>query len=111
MTYQRNIRESEAFVERCFAPRSSRDDDLRATLQNGFDQGLPERIQQAQVAARQDDEAEHDGRALRDLAAVRPLHAAQLVDAVAEEGDEAGAALARASAAAGCGGLLGDDRV
>src|SRR5688572_18087478 len=96
MTYQRNMKFP-------FALRSPRDGDLRATLQNGFDQGLPKGVQQAEIAAREDDEPEHDGRALSHLPAVRPLHAAQLVDAVPEERDNTSAALARTG-----GALLGD---
>ena len=52
---------------------------------------LPERVEQAEVAARDHDEAEDDGGRLADLAAVGPLDAAQLVDAVAQEGDDAAA--------------------
>ena len=55
---------------------------------------LPELVEQAEVAARDHDEAQHDGRGLADLAAVGPLDAAQLVDAVAEEGEEAPAGAA-----------------
>src|SRR5829696_1431201 len=59
------------------------------TLENGFDQGLPDLVEQAEVAAGDDHEAEHDGGGLTDLAPVGPLHAPQLVDAVAEEGEQA----------------------
>src|SRR5215207_4364368 len=59
------------------------------TLENGFDQGLPDLVEQTEVAAGDDHEAEHDGGGLADLAAVRPLHAPQLVDAVAEEREQA----------------------
>ena len=45
--------------------------------------GFQMRVEQAQVAAGDDDEAEDDGGGLADLAAVGPLDAAQLVDAVA----------------------------
>src|ERR671913_1516429 len=60
-------------------------------LENGFDERLPDLVEKTQVAAGDDHEAEHDGRGLADLAAVGPLHAAQLVDAVAEEGEQAAA--------------------
>ena len=45
--------------------------------------GFQMRVEQAEVAAGDDHEAEHDGGALADLTAVRPLDAAQLVDDVA----------------------------
>ena len=50
-------------------------------LEDGVDDGLPDGVHEAEVAAGEDDEAEHDGRGLEDVAAIRPLHAAQLVDA------------------------------
>src|SRR2546430_2324567 len=73
----------------------------RGFLEDGLDLGLPDGGAQSEVAAGEDDEAEHDRGALADLAAVWPLDATELVDAVAEEGDEAPAALARALARAG----------
>src|SRR3954468_16462016 len=66
MTYQRNIDLSE----------------------DGVDERLPDRVQQAEIAAGDQYEHEHDERALTDLAPVWPLHTTQLVDDVAEEGDE-----------------------
>jgi hypothetical protein len=71
---------------------------LKALLEDGFDERLPQRVEQAEVAARDHDEAEDDGRRLTDLATVGPLHTAQLVDAVPEEGDEAAALAPRAAA-------------
>src|SRR5215213_370575 len=68
---------------------------MDSPLQNGVDQGLPQRIQQAEVAARDDDEAEDDRGRLPDLPAVGPLDATQLVDGVAEEGDDPAAAPVR----------------
>src|SRR5438045_1360691 len=67
MTYQRNI--------------------LRS-LKDGVDEGLPDGVHQAEPAAGDEDEPEDDGRGLEDVLAVRPLHAAQLVDAGAQEGDD-----------------------
>src|SRR5215217_7533766 len=74
MTYQRNMRFRALWV-----------------LEDGFDERLPERVEQAEVAARDHDEAEDDRRRLADLAAVGPLDATQLVDAVSEERDDAAA--------------------
>src|SRR5215217_5065874 len=74
MTYQRNI---------------------SVFLEKGFDQGLPDGVEQTQVATGEHREPERDGRALEDLAAVGPLDAPELVDAVAEEGQQPPAALAR----------------
>src|SRR5687768_4862023 len=92
MTYQRNN----------FSP-----------LQDGFDEGLPDGVEQAQVATGEDREPERDGRALADLAPVGPLDALELVDAVPEEGDEPPAALARAgvSGALGGAGAAGRDEI
>src|SRR4051795_5200406 len=73
MTYQRNMR----------------------VLEDRVDQGLPDGVQEAEVATGQQDEAEHDGRRLEDVLAVRPLDAAQLVDARAQEGEDAAAFLLR----------------
>src|SRR5919199_3392303 len=67
-------------------------------LEDRLDKGFPDGVEQPEVAAREDDEAQHDRSALADLAAVGPLDAAQLVDAVAEEGDQAAE---RAAAARG----------
>ena len=47
----------------------------------------------AEVEARDDDEAQDDGGGLTDLTAVRPLHALKLGPGGAQEGDEAEAAL------------------
>src|SRR5688500_18448649 len=77
MTYQRNMYSGEAFLE------------------DGFDEGLPQGVEQAQVATGEHREPERDGRALEDLAAVGPLDALELVDGVAEEGEQPPAALAR----------------
>src|SRR5215217_5497670 len=85
MTYQRN---NLSPVSPCRSSQTPRDDH-RATLQNGLDERLPDLVQQAQVAPGDHDEAEHDGRRLADLAPVRPLDAAQLVDAMPEERDDA----------------------
>src|SRR3954453_2196432 len=90
MTYQRNKLDP-------FRLPVRRERRTSATLQNGVDQRLPDRIEHSEVAAGEDYEAQGDSRALRDVAAVRPLHAAQLVDDVPEEGQQpaaAGAALA-----------------
>src|SRR5215203_1208283 len=81
MTYQRNI---------------------SVFLEKGFDEGLPDGVEQTQVATGEHREPERDGRALEDLAAVGPLDALELVDAVAEEGQQPPAALARP----GMGGTL-----
>src|SRR3954470_19222543 len=72
MTYQRNM----------------------VVLEDRVDQGLPDGVQQAEVATGQQDEAENDGRRLEDVLAVRPLHATQLVDARAQEGEDAAPVLA-----------------
>src|SRR4051794_8144133 len=90
MTYQRNI---ESFLE------------------DGFDQGLPDGIEQAEVAACDDHEAKRDSRALADLAAIRPLHAAQLVDAVAQEREQPAAALAGTPVAGALGAAPGSGRL
>src|SRR3954447_9316975 len=79
MTYQRNI----------LWGSSSR------SLEDGLDQGAPDGVEEAQVAAGEQDEAQHDGGGLADVAAVGPLHPAQLVDAMAEEGQEAPAGAGR----------------
>src|SRR5437870_1230450 len=103
MTYQRNIRE-----------RSFR---RGAFLEDGLDDRLPDRVEQSEVAARERDEAEHDRRALADLAAVGPLDPAQLVDAVAQEGDEPAVLAAgpvqvrRAGRAGGAGSATRGDQV
>src|SRR5215218_3596960 len=89
MTYQRNI--------------SKRRLSGRFRLEEGFDEGLPDGVEQAQVATGEHREPERDGRALEHLAAVGPLDAPELVDAVAEEGQQPPAALARP----GVGGPLG----
>src|SRR5215210_6380786 len=73
MTYQRNI---------------------SVFLEKGFDEGLPDGVEQTQIATGEHRESERDGRALEDLAAVGPLDAPQLVDAVAEEGQQPPTALA-----------------
>src|SRR4051794_3761010 len=78
MTYQRNMRFRALWV-----------------LEDGFDEWLPERVEQAEIAARDHDEAEYDGRRLTDVATVGPLDATQLVDAVTQEGDGAPALAAR----------------
>src|SRR3954471_13099118 len=100
MTYQRNIylqfRPTVATEHRVatFERRYIR-------LKNGIDEGLPDRVEQTQVAAGEDREPERDGRALADLAPVGPLHALELVDAVPEEGQQPAAVPARAPAAHG----------
>src|SRR3954468_22933369 len=66
MTYQRNM----------------------GVLEDRVDQGLPDGVQQAEVATGQQDEAGHDGRRLEHVLAVRPLHPAQLFDAGAQEGED-----------------------
>src|SRR5688500_8778115 len=76
-------------------------------------------VQQAQVAACDEDEPQNDSRQRRDLLAVRPLHALELRPDVLEEVNdltEAGALLARGSRVAaanapGAGGGLGCDLV
>src|SRR4051812_32226161 len=65
MTYQRNIQ-----------------------LEDRFYEWFPNSVHEPQEGARDDDEAEDDCGALRDVTAVRPLHAAELVDDVAQEGDD-----------------------
>src|SRR3954447_11842974 len=65
MTYQRNIQ-----LEEC------------------LDKGFPDCVHEAEEAAGDHDESEDDGSALADVAAVRPLHAAQLVDHVAQERED-----------------------
>src|SRR3954453_808147 len=84
MTYQRNIQ-----------------------LQDCLDKGFQESVQEAQVGARDHDEAENDRGALTDVAPVRPLHAAQLVDDMAQERDDAGTPTALACDAP----LLADDQL
>src|SRR3954447_13986902 len=73
MTYQRNM----------------------VVLEDRVDQGLPDGVQQAEVSTGEQDEAEHDGRRLEDVLAVRTLHAAQLLDAGAQEGEDPPALLLR----------------
>ena len=51
-----------------------------SVLEDGVDERFPQRIEQAEVAACDHDEAEDDGGRLADLPAVGPLHAAQLVE-------------------------------
>src|SRR5689334_24962926 len=72
MTYQRNM----------------------CVLEDAVDQGLPDGVHETEPAAGHEDEAQHDGRGLEDVLAVRPLHTTQLVDAGAQERDDAVAALA-----------------
>src|SRR3954447_24463443 len=79
MTYQRNM----------------------CVLEDGVDQGLPDGVHEAEPAAGDEDEAQHDGRGLEDVLAVGPLHAAELIHARAEEGDDLVAALVLRTAAAG----------
>src|SRR6202035_3554803 len=54
-----------------------------------FDDFLGDVISQAEVGPGDGHEAEHDGRRLRDLAAVGPLHALQLGPAGTQEADRA----------------------
>src|SRR3954468_4782874 len=61
--------------------------DLRE-LEDGVDDRLPERVQQPEVTPGEDDEPEHDGGGLADLAAVGPLDAPKLFGAVPEEGED-----------------------
>src|SRR5215217_3244695 len=68
MTYQRNI-----------------------FLEDRFHDRLPDRVEKPEIAPGDEDEEEGDEGALADLAAVGPLHAAQLVDDVPEEGEQAAA--------------------
>src|SRR3954471_6437484 len=72
MTYQRNM-----------------DSLYLRELEDGVDERLPQRIEQAEVAPGDDDEAEHDGGRLTDLAPVGPLAATEFVDAVPQEGEDA----------------------
>src|SRR3954452_13661648 len=65
MTYQRNIQ-----LEEC------------------LDKGFPDCVHEAEEAAGDHDESEDDGSALADVPTIRPLHAAQLVDDVAQEGED-----------------------
>src|SRR3954454_19451850 len=74
MTYQRNM----------------------CVLEDAVDQGLPDGVHQAEPAAGDEDEPEHDGRGLEDVLAIRPLHTAQLLDAVTQEGEDPPALLVRA---------------
>src|SRR4051794_29240489 len=90
MTYQRNIR--------------------GLFLEDRVDQGLPDGVEQPEVAPGDDDEAERDRRPLPDLAAVRPLHPAQLLHGGADEAADptaAGAAGFLAGGGDGGGALLG----
>src|SRR3954451_20619508 len=48
------------------------------SLEDPLDDGVPDRVQEAEVGPGDDDEAKRDGRALADLATVGPLNAAQL---------------------------------
>src|SRR4051812_6078038 len=72
----------------------------------------PDVVHEAEVAAGDHDEAEHDGRCLRDGPAVRPLHALELGPAGTEESKDAvalgalGLGLAARLAACGLRGLL-----
>src|SRR5215204_5745969 len=97
MTYQRNMFERGAFL---------------FVLEDGFDERLPERVEQAEIAACDHDEAEDDRGRLAHLLAVRPLHATELVHAVPEEDDEPRAAAALALVLDGHGaGAAPDGRV
>src|SRR4051812_16039299 len=66
MTYQRNIQ-----LEEC------------------LDKGFPDCVHEAEEAAGDHDESEDDGSALADVATIGPLHAAQLVDHMAQEREDA----------------------
>src|SRR5262245_23063781 len=90
MTYQRNMGSSSG-----------------RGLDDGLDAGLPDRVHQAEVAPGQDDEARHHRGRPACRPAVRSVAAAQLVHAVAEEGEPA----ATAARVAGLRLLLGDRRV
>src|SRR3954462_12586016 len=70
MTYQRNII--------CLGERP-------AGLKDGLDDRVPDRVEQPEIGARDHDEPDDDGGALAHLAAVRPLHAAQLGPRGAQE--------------------------
>ena len=50
----------------------------RERLQDGLDDGIPDRVEQPEVGARDDHEPERHRGALADLTAVGPLDAAQL---------------------------------
>src|SRR3954447_11870273 len=78
MTYQRNM----------------------CVLEDGVDQGLPDGVHEAEPAAGDEDEAQHDGRGLEDVLAVGPLHATELLHARAQERDHAVPALVLGAAPA-----------
>src|SRR5205085_7070114 len=73
-------------------------DGLPRSLQlseDGVHHARPERVENAEVGAGDDDEPQHDAGGLADLPAIRPLYAAELDDARAQEVAEAAAAAAR----------------
>ena len=70
MTYQRNIQ--------CLKVE-------RPALQDGLDDGIPDRVEQAEVGAGDDDKTQRHRRALADLSAIWPLNAAELGDRGAQE--------------------------
>src|SRR5687768_7960271 len=99
MTYQRNIRVK--FPLACQAKSLTRLPSAKLPfLKDGFDDRLPDGVHQPQEASGDDHESERDGGALTGLAPVRPLDAPQLVDHVAEEGEDL------AALAPGLAGLL-----
>src|SRR5947207_897752 len=60
--------------------------------EDGVDDARPDGVEEAEVGAGDHDEAQHDAGGLRDLLAIRPLHATELDHACAQEVDEAVAA-------------------
>src|SRR3954469_24806704 len=79
-------------------------------LEDGVDEGLPEGVEQPEIAAGDHDEAQDDRGGLADLAPIGPLDAPQLVPDVAQEDYEARAS-APCRRARVLGGLLGDRRI
>ena len=68
---------------------------VQSRLEDEFDDFLGHVVGEAEVGAGDRDEAEHDRRGLRDLAAVGPLYALELGPAGAQEADRAVAAAQR----------------
>src|SRR3954471_7619298 len=79
-------------------------------LEDGVDEGLPDGVEQAEIAAGDHDEAQDDRGGLADLAPIGPLDAPQLVPHVAQEDDEARAPAAGRRPGV-LGGLLRDGRI
>src|ERR1700722_6438141 len=84
--------------------RTSEKFSFQTSLEDKLDNILGHEVREAEICACDRDEAEHDGRRLRDLTAVRPLHSLQLGPAGAKKREHAIAAADRSAR-----GLLGRD--